>query len=173
MERVDAAVAPQMAVHRWAWPTGGMLIISLIIATVALSTMAGLRNDAQAHAQSVAATTSRPAETDASSAARSWAALLDAGQCDASWRAAGSMFKSQLTSEQWATTIQSVQQPLGRVSSLTLQSVVQTKTLSGAPASDCQVLQFQTRFATKPDAIETIVLAHENGSWRVSGYIIR
>ncbi|WP_206542345.1 DUF4019 domain-containing protein [Sphingomonas sanguinis] len=120
-----------------------------------------------------ASATGRPAETDASSAARSWAALLDSGQWDASWRAAGSMFKSQLTSAQWATTIQAVRQPLGRISSRTLQSVVQTKTLPGASAGDYQVLQFQTRFATKPDAVETIALARENGRWRVSGYFIR
>lgn len=147
--------------------------MSIIIAAVALSTMVGSHNDAQVPAQNAASAASRPAETDASSAARSWAALLDGGQWDASWRAAGSMFRSQLTSAQWATTIQSVRQPLGRVSSRTLQSVVQTKTLPGAPAGDYQVLQFQTRFATKPDAVETIVLARENGSWRVSGYFIR
>ncbi|MFE8108245.1 DUF4019 domain-containing protein [Sphingomonas melonis] len=173
MERSDASAAPQSAVHRWAWLTGGMFIMSLIIAVVALSTMVGSHNDAQVPTQSAASATARPTETDASSAARSWAALLDGGQWDASWRAAGSMFKSQLTSAQWATTIQSVRQPLGRVSSRTLQSVVQTKTLPGAPAGDYQVLQFQTRFATKPDAVETIVLARENGSWRVSGYFIR
>lgn len=147
--------------------------MSLIIATVALSTMVGSRNDAQVPAQSAASATSRPAETDASSVARSWAALLDGREWDASWRAAGSLFKSQLTSAQWATTIQSVRQPLGRVSSRTLQSAVQTKTLPGAPVGDYQVLQFQTRFATKPDAVETIVLARENGSWHVSGYFIR
>lgn len=79
------------------------------------------------------------------------------------------MFKSQITSAQWATTIQSVRQPLGRVSSRALQSAVQMKTLPGAPPGDYQVLQFQTRFATKPNALEIIVLARENGSWRVSG----
>ena len=147
--------------------------MSIIIAAVALSTMVASHKDAQVPAQNAPSGASRPAETDASSAARSWAALLDGGQWDASWRAAGSMFKSQLTSAQWATTIQSVRQPLGRVSSRTLQSAVQTKTLPGAPAGDYQVLQFQTRFATKPDAVETIVLARENGSWRVSGYFIR
>lgn len=173
MERVDEPAAPQSAVHRWAWLTGGMLIMSLIIAAIALSTMVGSRNDAQALAQSAASAAPRPAETDASSAARSWAALLDNGQWDASWRAAGSMFKSQLTSAQWATTIQSVRQPLGRVSSRTLQSAMQTKTLPGAPTGDYQVLQFQTRFATKPDAVETIVLAREKAGWRVSGYFIR
>jgi len=173
MEGANGPAATQSAVNRCAWLTGGMLIMSLIIAAVALSTMVGSRNDAQVPAQSATSAAARSAETDASATARSWAGLLDSKQWDGSWRAAGSMFKSQLTSAQWATTIQSVRQPLGRVSSRTLQSAVQTKTLPGAPTGDYQVLQFQTRFATKPDAVETIVLAREKGSWRVSGYYIR
>lgn len=173
MERTVGPASPRPSQHRWAWFTGGMLIMSLVIAAVALSTLAGAHNSAQAPAQSASTTTPSPAETEASSAARKWAGLLDAGQWDASWRAAAVMFRSQLTSAQWATTIQSVRRPLGRVSSRVLQSAVQTKTLPGAPVGDYQVLQFQTRFATKPDAVETVVLSREKGSWRVSGYFIR
>lgn len=129
-------------------------------------------NYAQVPARNAASVASRPAETAASAAARSWPALLDGGQWEASWRAASSMFKSPLTSALRATTIQSVRQPPRRVSSRTLQSVVQTKMQPGAPKVDYQVLQFQSRFATKLDAVETTVLARENGSWRVSGYFI-
>jgi hypothetical protein len=149
-----------------------MLIMSLIIAAVALSTI-GAHNDAQVSTQTISTAAPRPGETEASSAARKWAVLLDDRQWDASWRSAGTMFKAQLTSAQWATTVQSVRQPLGPASSRTLQSAVQSKTLPGAPAGDYQVLQFQTRFANKPDAIETIVLAREQAGWRVNGYFIR
>lgn len=173
VEKHDRPAAPRSAVHRWAWLTGGMLIMSLVIAAVALSTLVGAPNHTQAPAQGASTTAPSPAETEASSTARKWVGLLDAGQWEASWRAAGRMFKSQLTSAQWATTIQSVRQPLGRASSRTLQSAVQTKTLPGAPAGDYQVLQFQTRFAGKPNAVETVVLSREQGGWHVSGYFIR
>lgn len=69
--RTDEAAAPRSAVHRRAWLTGGMLIMSLIIAAVALSTMIGSHNDAQTPATSSASAASQPAETDASAAARS------------------------------------------------------------------------------------------------------
>jgi len=172
VESTTQPESPRSSGHRLVWLTGGMLIMSLVIAAMALSTM-GAHNDAQASAQNVAPAPPRLAETGASSAARKWVRMLDDGQWDASWRAAGMMFKTQLTSAQWATTIQSVRQPLGRASSRTLQSAVQTKTLPGAPAGDYQVLQFQTLFANKPDAIETVVLSREQAGWRVNGYFIR
>lgn len=173
MNKIDRPAAPRSSWQRLAWLTGGMLIMSLVIAAVALSTLIGAPDAPQAPAQNAATAAPRPAETEASAAARKWVGLLDAGQWDASWQAAAAMFKTQLTSAQWTTTIQSVRQPLGRVSSRALQSAMQTKTLPGAPAGDYQVLQFQTRFAGKPDAVETIVLSRENGGWRVSGYFIR
>ncbi|MBD8702112.1 DUF4019 domain-containing protein [Sphingomonas sp. CFBP 13714] len=171
-ERTDAPAVPRSAQHRLAWFTGGMLMMSLVIAVVALSTLVGGLNSTQAPAPSVPSV-SPPLETEASSAARKWVDLLDASQWDASWRAAAKVFQSSITSAQWEASNQSVREPLGRVSSRILQSAVQTKTLPGAPAGDYQVLQFQTRFASKPEGVETVVLSHENGSWRVSGYFIR
>ena len=159
--------------HRIAWIIGGLLIMVLIIAVVALATAISTPNDAQAPAQNAAVADLHLAETDASAAARKWVGLLDDGQWDASWQAAGSTFRAQLTSAQWGKTIQSVRQPLGPASSRTLQGAVRTTTLPGAAAGDYQVLQFQTRFANKPDAIETVVLSREQQSWYVDGYFIR
>lgn len=173
VERTVEPASPQSSEHRLAWLTGGMLIMSLIIAAVALSTVGRTHNDAQASIQNVSMAAARPAETEASSVAHKWLELLDDGQWNASWQAAGTMFKAQLTPAQWATTIQSVRQPLGQASSRSFQSVIQTKTLPGAPAGDYQVFQFGTRFANKPDTIETVVLAREQAGWRVNGYFIR
>lgn len=173
VEGIDAPASPRPSKHRLAWLAGGMLIMSLIIAAVALSTMIGAREDALAFAPNAPTTAPRPAETEATSAARQWVALLDGERWDANWRAAGAIFRAQLTSAQWATTIRPVRQPLGRASSRTLRSAVRTKTLPGAPLGDYQLLEFQTRFATKPDAVETVVLSREQSGWRVDGYFIR
>ena len=145
----------------------------LIIAAVALSTVIGTPNGSQAVAQNISSATPSLAETDVSVAAHAWVELLDNEQWDASWQASGTMFKTQLASTQWVAMIQSVRKPLGRVSTRTLKSVVQTNTLPGAPAGDYQVLQFQTHFANKPDATETVVLSREKAGWRVNGYFIR
>ncbi|MBB3694799.1 hypothetical protein FHY05_003451 [Sphingomonas sp. BK580] len=171
-ERTDAPAVPRSPPHRLAWFTGGMLVMSLVIAVVALSALVGGLNSAQAPAPS-APSAPLPPETDASSAARKWVELLDAGEWDASWQAAAEVFKSSITPTQWEAKSQTVRAPLGQVSSRVLRSVVPTKTLPGAPAGNYQVLQFQTRYATKPEGMETVVLSHENGTWRVSGYFIR
>jgi len=173
VERPGQPAPPRSWDRGLAWLAGGMLIMSLIIAAVALSNLGAMSRDVQASAQNVLASDPQPAETEGSAIARKWVGLIDEGQWDASWQAAGTMVKAQLTAAQWATTIQSVRQPLGRPSSRTLQSATRTKTLPGAPAGDYQLLQFSTRFANKPDAIETVVLAREQAGWRVSGYFIR
>ena len=144
----------------------------LIIGAVALSIMnASITADA---VTKPAATAVAPVpETEASAAARQWVGLLDKAQWDASWKSAGTLFKAQLTSPQWSRTIASLRKPLGPAQSRTLQSVVPTKTLPGVPDGDYQILQFQTRFAHKPEAIETIVMAREAAGWHVSGYFIR
>lgn len=171
-ERTEAPAVPRSTQHHLAWFTGGMLIMSLVIAVVALSTLVGGLNSTQAPAPS-APSISPPPETEASSAARKWVELLDANQWGASWRASAKAFQSSITPAQWKASSQSVREPLGRVSSRILQSVVPSKTLPGAPAGEYEVVQFQTRFATKPDGTETVVLSREDGRWRVSGYFIR
>ncbi len=47
-ERTDAPAVPRSAQHRLAWFTGGMLMMSLVIAVVALSTLVGGLNSTQA-----------------------------------------------------------------------------------------------------------------------------
>lgn len=170
--RSEAQAAPRLVDHRLTWLLGGMLIMSLIIIAGALSTM-NASITASAVTEPAATAVAPVPETEASAAARQWVALLDKAQWDASWESAGALFKAQLTSPQWSRTIASLRKPLGPVQSRTLQSMVPTKTLPGAPDGDYQVLQFQTRFAHKPEAIETIVMAREAAGWHVSGYFIR
>jgi len=51
--------------------------------------------------------------------------------------------------------------------------VVKTNTLPGAPAGEYEVIQFQTVFAKRRDAVETVVVAHEGSGWKVNGYFIK
>lgn len=168
----DAPAERRSVDHRWVWLAGGMLIMSLIIAAVALSTMSA-SSTADAVSTPPSSAVAPVPETEASAAARQWVALLDRAEWDASWKSASTMFKAQLASGQWRNAIEPVRKPLGQAQSRTLQSVMPTKTLPGAPAGDYQVLQFQTRFANKPDATETVVMAKEAAGWRPSGYFIR
>jgi len=56
-----------------------------------------------------------------------------------------------------------------------LRSAAQPATsLPGAPDGDYVVIQFQTSFANKASAVETITpMRDRDGAYRVSGYFIR
>ena len=106
-------------------------------------------------------------------AANTWVSLVDAKRWDDSWTAAGALFKSRMPQRGWISTIQPVREPLGAVSSRSLKSVTRSKSLPGAPDGEYEVVQFQTSFANKAAATETVVLSHEASGWRVDGYFIR
>jgi hypothetical protein len=113
--------------------------------------------------------TSRPDLTTA----ETWVGLVDTKRWDESWSVAGSLFKSQMPKLRWAATIQPVREPLGAVLSRSLKNVTKATTLPGAPDGEYEVLQFQTSFANKSAATETVVLSRETSGWKVDGYFIR
>lgn len=106
-------------------------------------------------------------------AAVSWVRLVDAKRWDESWATAGTLFKSEMPQPRWASTIEPVREPLGAVSSRSLKSITKSKSLPSAPDGDYEVVQFQTSFANKAAATETVVLSREASGWKVDGYFIR
>jgi hypothetical protein len=54
-----------------------------------------------------------------------------------------------------------------------VKDVTASKSLPGAPDGDYEVVQFQTSFANKAAANETVVLSLEASGWKVDGYFIR
>lgn len=106
-------------------------------------------------------------------AASSWMSLVDAKRWDESWSAAGTLFKSRMPQSRWPSTIQPVRESLGAVWSRSLKSVTKSTSLPGAPDGEYEVVKFQTSFAKKAVAIETVVLSRESSGWKVDGYFIR
>jgi hypothetical protein len=113
-------------------------------------------------------------EGDARDAALRWVALVDAGDYGASWTATGTPFRRRVTQEQWQTAVQASREPLGVLQSRTPSSARPSSSLPGAPDGEYVVLQFQTAFAHKASAVETITMVREaDGAWRVIGYFVR
>ena len=157
--------------HRLAWLGGGMLIMSIVIAAAALALLStgGTSPDPRPRPLAAAAATA-PA---GAAAAREWAALLDEGRWQESWREAAAMFRAQLGAATWAAQVRPVREPLGAVAARDLLSATKSNSLPGAPAGEYEIVQFQTRFAAKSDAVETVVLVREGPAWKVTGYYIR
>ncbi len=119
--------------------------------------------------------TADPGEIKAATAgAERWAAQLDQNQYETTWASSAQIFKSAVPQAQWSQVISGVRVPLGKVLERRLQTAELKTSLPGAPDGRYVVIQFQTRFENKKEAIETIVpMLEKDGQWRVSGYFIR
>jgi hypothetical protein len=116
-----------------------------------------------------AADTSKPA----ANAATNWLALIDAGRYEQSWQQAGKLFRERVRQTQWASEAKSAREPLGAVQSRTVLAVRFASSLPGVPDSRYAIVQFHSVFAHKANAVETITLMMEDGTWKTVGYFIR
>ena len=113
-------------------------------------------------------------EDAAQAAAESWLKLVDEGSYKASWEQAARIFKSAVGQAQWEGAVAGVRSPLGKVVSRKLKSREYKEQLPGAPDGRYVVIQYDTVFANKAAAVETVTpMADSDGAWRVSGYFIR
>jgi hypothetical protein len=114
---------------------------------------------------------------DALRSAKAWLAVVDAGEYAKSWQEAAPVFQAALTEAQWVERVTAVRDPLGKVASRKVISAQFGTTFSqgnsGKPEFEYFVLQFQTAFAQKPEAVETVTPMKTAAGWRVSGYFIK
>ena len=110
----------------------------------------------------------------AGQAAKSWLGIVDVGRYAESWTEASSLFRKQISAEQWETSVRSARGPLGKALSRDVKSAEYSRTLPGAPDGEYVVLKYGASFQNKKEAIETVVAMKEkDGEWRVGGYFIK
>lgn len=113
-------------------------------------------------------------EDAAQASAESWLKLVDDGKYDASWDGAAKLFKGAVTKDQWKQAAVGVRGPLGKLVSRKVKSREYAEKVPGAPDGKYVIIQFDTVFANKSSAVETVTpMLDPDGSWRVSGYFIR
>ena len=105
--------------------------------------------------------------------ALTWLALVDAMQYEASWNEADSLFKAQVGTSDWVKAVTAARSPFGDLIARRLISATYATSLPGAPDGEYVVLQFQTVFENKAQAVETVTPMLDEGHWKVSGYYIR
>jgi hypothetical protein len=114
------------------------------------------------------------ADPEALKGATAWLAIVDAGKYEESWNEAHSMFKAQVTKEQWAAGIKDLTTRLGKIKSRNLKETTPTKTLPQAPPGDYVVFIYDSAYENLPAAIDTVVTSKDkDGAWRVAGYFVR
>lgn len=140
------------------WTTGAIAMIALIVSLLVLSPV--VPQDATP--------TAALAATPAVQSAQQWLERGDAADWRGSWAATGASFRKVNSLALWTSVSEKVRVPLGAVVSRTLISAEEVPT----PPEGNFVVKFRTRFANKADAVETIALTREDGTWKVVGCYI-
>lgn len=110
---------------------------------------------------------SSPNEAEVESAARAWLGLVDVGDWEASYAATASSFREANTLTLWRDTAQKVQTGLG--ATLSREYIGQDDVPS---PQGITIVKFRTDFANRADALETISLVREDGTWKVAGIYV-
>jgi hypothetical protein len=110
----------------------------------------------------------------ATAAAETWLGHVDAGDYAGSWREASAYVQGAITEQAWVASLTRVRTPLGPRLSRQLKQVQHTQSMPGAPDGDYVVMQFDTRFEHKQEAVETVTFLQEKqGEWKAAGYYIK
>ena len=97
--------------------------------------------------------------------ARQWLVLVDDKNYAQSWSEAAKAFQNRQKTDAWATQAAAQRTPLGAVASRDLKSIDLSR-------NNTAVIRYDTVFAHKASAVETITLAFENGGWSVTDYSV-
>lgn len=113
-------------------------------------------------------------ENPAISAAQKWLALIDDGNYSESWNEAAAIFQSAVTEAAWENSMNTFRKPLGALVSRKLKSAEHMTEMPGAPDGQYVLMQFETSFANKKSAIETVTfMLEKDGQWKSAGYFIK
>jgi hypothetical protein len=115
-----------------------------------------------------------PRATAAQAAALDWLVLVDRGNAQASWNAAGTKFRNALSLPNWANELRKERTPRGAVKSRTALKTDFQKAIAGVPEGDYALVSYATSFANHAQGHESLTLEREaDGRWRVIGYFVR
>lgn len=97
--------------------------------------------------------------------ARQWLVLVDDKNYAQSWSEAAKAFQNREKTDAWAAQAGTERTPFGAVASRDLKSVDLSR-------SNTATVRYDTVFAHKASAVETVTLAYENGGWSVTDYSV-
>jgi hypothetical protein len=97
--------------------------------------------------------------------AKQWLILVDDKNYAQSWSEAGKAFQNRQKTDAWAKDAGVRRAPLGAVASRNLKSIDLSK-------SNIAVIRYDSVFAHKASAVETVTLTFENGGWVVTDYTV-
>lgn len=113
------------------------------------------------------------AHAEAAAISQQWLALVDGRDYGASWKEASPLFQKRIPQDKWMQAMTIAREPMGAVSTRKVANATSSKSLPGLPDGDYIIIQFETSFANKANAVETVTLIGGPGSQKVGGYFIK
>ena len=104
--------------------------------------------------------------------AKQWLVLVDDQNYADAYSQMGAAARGKIGAKPWTQKLRGVREPLGAMSSRTLKDVKLTKTLPGMRDGQYAAVRYDSTFAHKAMAVESVSLVSENGAWSVIGYFI-
>jgi Protein of unknown function (DUF4019) len=145
-----------------------MIRTALIHSVAALAILVCVLGPSDARAANQAAV------EQATKAVESWLKLLDNGDYRACYQEASEIVKDHLSEDAFVQQFSAARKMLGAVVSRKLKVAQYATSLPGAPDGQYVVMEYDTSFANKKSATETVTPMLDNdGQWRVSGYFIK
>ena len=105
--------------------------------------------------------------------AKQWLSLMDDQNYAEAYKQMGAVGRDKISAEGFSKTVGGVREPLGAMSSRALKDVKLTKTLPAMRDGQYAVVRYDSTFAHKAMAVESMTLISENGGWSVIGYFIK
>lgn len=104
--------------------------------------------------------------------AKQWLVLVDDRNYAEAYDQMSARARAKSDAGQWSQKERGLREPLGAMSSRALKDVKMTKTLPGMRDGQYATVRYDTNFAHKAGAVESVTLVSENGAWSVISYSI-
>ena len=143
------------------------LLLALVFAAPAIAQ--GVVQPAPAQGAVGPATPMTPTPDDR---AKQWLGLIDDKNYSDAYKQMGAAEQAKIGSGPWTQKISTTREPLGAMASRTIKDVKMSKALPGMRDGQYATVQFDSSFAHKASAVETVVMTSDKGAWSVIGYSI-
>ena len=109
------------------------------------------------------------ATREAKESGTAWLSLVDGEKYGESWDQAASLFRKQISRDQWVKTIGSARGGVGTLRNRTFDAA-QSIVHEGVPTV---ILTWKSSFGSASGLMEQVTMMREDGKWRCAGYFIR
>jgi len=110
---------------------------------------------------------------EARTAAEAWLKIEDAETYDKSWAAASDYFRSQVPKEGWVRRMTETRKPLDPLLVRDLTASEWNTEMPNLPKGEYVAFVYQTTFANGHPQLESVVMVHEGGAWKMVGYAVQ